>query len=59
MRNLLLAGALCLQLGVAFAQTAGSITGEVKDQSGADYHLPTTYTMQYVLNIARLAPRLL
>src|SRR6266851_7242511 len=35
MRKALLAIALCLPLGVAFAQTAGSITGEVKDQSGA------------------------
>src|SRR5947207_918497 len=35
MRNFLLAIALCLPLGAAFAQTAGSITGEVKDPSGA------------------------
>src|SRR6202049_1669580 len=34
MRNFLLAIALCLPLA-AFAQTSGSITGEVKDQSGA------------------------
>jgi hypothetical protein len=35
MRSFLLAFALFLPLGVAFAQTSGSITGEVKDQSGA------------------------
>src|SRR5258707_1370218 len=35
MRNFLLAIALCLPMGIAFAQTAGSITGEVKDPSGA------------------------
>ena len=35
MRNFLLAIALCLPLGMAFAQTSGSIIGEVKDQSGA------------------------
>jgi Carboxypeptidase regulatory-like domain len=35
MKNYLLAIALCLPLGAAFAQTAGSITGEVKDPSGA------------------------
>src|SRR5580704_13428504 len=35
MRSFLLAVALCLASGVTFAQTAGSITGEVKDQSGA------------------------
>jgi hypothetical protein len=35
MRKSLLAIALCLASGVAFAQTSGSITGEVKDQSGA------------------------
>src|SRR6266852_1291150 len=34
MRNHLLAIALCMPLAV-FAQTSGSITGEVKDQSGA------------------------
>ena len=34
MRNFLFAIALCLPL-VTFAQTSGSITGEVKDQSGA------------------------
>ena len=34
MRSLLSAIALCLPL-VTFAQTSGSITGEVKDQSGA------------------------
>src|ERR1700732_1769219 len=34
MRNFLLAIALCMPLAV-LAQTAGSITGEVKDQSGA------------------------
>src|SRR5260370_40303498 len=35
MKNYLLAIALCLPMGIAFAQTAGSITGEVKDPSGA------------------------
>jgi Carboxypeptidase regulatory-like domain len=35
MRTFLLAAALYLPLGMAFAQTSGSITGEVKDQSGA------------------------
>src|SRR5712692_10053384 len=35
MRTSLLAIVLCLSLGVALAQTGGSITGEVKDQSGA------------------------
>jgi hypothetical protein len=35
MRNFLLAIALCLPLGMVFAQTSGSIIGEVKDQSGA------------------------
>src|ERR1700738_1952526 len=35
MKHFLLAIALCLVPGVAFAQTSGSITGEVKDQSGA------------------------
>jgi hypothetical protein len=35
MRSSLFAIALCLASGAAFAQTAGSITGEVKDQSGA------------------------
>src|SRR5579864_7695859 len=35
MRTFLLAAALFLPLGLALAQTSGSITGEVKDQSGA------------------------
>src|SRR6266851_9091300 len=35
MRTSLLAIVLCLSIGVALAQTGGSITGEVKDQSGA------------------------
>src|ERR1700720_1559432 len=35
MRKALLAIALYLLSGAAFAQTSGSITGEVKDQSGA------------------------
>ena len=35
MRTSLLAIALCLSIGVALAQTGGSITGEVKDQTGA------------------------
>src|SRR6266699_1384303 len=35
MRISLLVIALCLSIGVALAQTGGSITGEVKDQSGA------------------------
>src|SRR5260370_4872217 len=35
MRNFLFGIALALELGTAFAQTAGSISGEVKDQSGA------------------------
>src|SRR5260370_25579099 len=35
MKNCLVVIALYLPMGVAFAQTAGSITGEVKDQSGA------------------------
>jgi len=35
MRNCLLAIALFLPAGAALAQTSGSITGEVKDQSGA------------------------
>src|SRR5260221_10138457 len=35
MRTSLLAIVLCLSIGVANAQTGGSITGEVKDQSGA------------------------
>src|SRR6266404_3123707 len=35
MKTSLLAIVLSLSFGVAFAQTAGSITGEVKDQSGA------------------------
>src|SRR5258708_7569862 len=35
MRNFLFGIALALGLGTAFAQTAGSISGEVKDQSGA------------------------
>src|ERR1700736_6335792 len=35
MRSSLLAIALCLVPGAAFAQTSGSIAGEVKDQSGA------------------------
>jgi hypothetical protein len=35
MRICLLATVLCLSIGTAFAQTGGSITGEVKDQTGA------------------------
>ena len=35
MRKFLLVMALCVPSGPAFAQTSGSITGEVKDQSGA------------------------
>src|SRR5260221_9020972 len=35
MRTSLLAIVLCLSIGVSNAQTGGSITGEVKDQSGA------------------------
>src|SRR5712691_10240149 len=35
MRTSLLAIVLCLSIGVALAQTGGSITGEVKDQTGA------------------------
>ena len=35
MKNFLVAIALCLPIGVALAQTGGSITGEVKDQTGA------------------------
>src|SRR5260221_921397 len=35
MRTSLVTIVLCLSIGVALAQTGGSITGEVKDQSGA------------------------
>ena len=32
----LVLGLLCMTLGIASAQTVGEITGEVKDQSGAN-----------------------
>src|SRR5260370_37889931 len=35
MRTSLLTIVLCLSIGMALAQTGGSITGEVKDQTGA------------------------
>ena len=35
MRNLLLLAALCCTAGIVSAQTLGSVTGEIKDPSGA------------------------
>src|SRR5260370_42061713 len=53
MRNFLLAIALCLPLGAAFAQTSGSITGEVTDQSGAVAPNATVTATNSETNVAR------
>src|ERR1041385_3658841 len=54
MRKLLpIIGLLCLSSGMALAQTAGEITGEIKDPSGATVpNVPVTAT-NTATNVAR------
>jgi hypothetical protein len=53
MKNAPLALALCLLSGAAFAQTSGSITGEVKDQSGAVAPNASVTVTNMETNVAR------
>jgi len=53
MSNFLLAIALCLPTGAAFAQTGGSITGEVKDPSGAVAPNAAVTVTNSATNVAR------
>ena len=49
----LVIGLLCLSLGVLLAQTGGTITGEVKDQSGALVPNATITVTNTATNVAR------
>ncbi len=53
MSRLLFVMALCLPLGIAYGQTAGQITGEVKDQSGAVAPNATVTAVNSATNVAR------
>ena len=48
-----IAGLLCVAMGVATAQTGGTITGEVKDQSGALVPNATITVTNTATNVAR------
>ena len=52
-RLVLLIGLLCLSLDVALAQTGGTITGEVKDQTGAMIPNATITATNTATNVAR------
>src|SRR5260370_28970229 len=52
-RLVLVIGFLCLSLGVVLAQTGGTITGEVKDQSGAVVPNVSITATNTATNVAR------
>ena len=52
-RLVLISGLLCLSLDVVLAQTGGTITGEVKDQSGALIPNATITATNTATNVAR------